>query len=83
MNSREKFSKYMLIQKRRIEIEKWCKGCEIRRDPGPEFIIEWIQSNGDTFRRKWEASLCKTCSSITDCGHQLRNECSQFKKRED
>lgn len=45
----------MLAQKEAIEVAKWLLGEKIGRDPGDEFVIEWIKENAEEFRRDWPA----------------------------
>jgi len=71
--------KFMLSQKRRIEYEKWLEGCRLKRDPGSEYILNWISLNGAFFRKAWEKSLCKDCALWTKCGHHVRTECKDYK----
>ncbi|KAA3614663.1 MAG: hypothetical protein D8M58_09390 [Calditrichaeota bacterium] len=71
---------YILAQKKKIEIDKWCEGCSITKDPGQEYIISWILQNGAWFRQAWEMSLCKNCSLSSECGHEVRQQCSCFKE---
>ena len=36
-----------------IEKAKWAEGCRIHKDPGEEFVREWIQKHGEEFRQRW------------------------------
>ena len=74
--------KFMLSQKRRIEYEKWLEGCRLKRDPGSEYILNWISLNGAFFRKEWDDSLCKDCALWTNCGHFVKTNCDDFTKEE-
>jgi hypothetical protein len=70
--------RFMHAQIKRIEIDKWFKGCDIKRDPGAEYVFEWIGNNADAFRRKWDESKCQSCLSWDACGHAVKPDCSDF-----
>lgn len=72
--------KFMLAQKKKIEIDKWCEGCQTDRDPGETFIINWISKNAIRFRGAWEQSLCKNCRFVYECGFEVRRVCGMFKE---
>jgi hypothetical protein len=72
--------KYMLAQKKKIELEKWYEGCKMDHDPGESFIINWIFTNANQFREAWEQSLCKKCCLVEECGFEVRDVCNKFEK---
>ncbi len=71
-------SNYMQLQVKKIEIDKWCEGCRIEADPGPMYIMDWIEHNGQWFRSAYERSICKACRHWRHCGHHLRPSCTLF-----
>ena len=71
--------KYLRAQWKKIEIDKWCEGYNLNRDPGQEYILQWIFQNGTWFRQAWENSLCKSCAFPQECGHELQQECNKYK----
>jgi len=71
---------YLKAQKKKIEIDKWCEGCNLTRDPGQEYIISWIFNNAQWFRDSWEKSLCKSCHLSQQCGHNVLQSCGSFRK---
>lgn len=50
----DKFTEYMHDQINQIEIDKWLEGERICRDPGQQFVREWINKNSLKFRTEWE-----------------------------
>lgn len=74
----------MIAETKLIEIAKWIEGEKIHRDPGQTeeeknaFISQWIFSHAADVRYAWEKSKCRICSK--DCYHNLKKECSDFKK---
>lgn len=50
---REEFKEFMEAQKDAIDVAKWLLGEKIGRDPGDEFVMEWIRENAEEFRRNW------------------------------
>lgn len=52
----DKFTEYMHDQIHQIEIDKWLEGERICRDPGQQFVREWITQNSLSFRKQWESS---------------------------
>ena len=49
----EEFREFMAAQKDAIEVAKWLLGEKIGRDPGEEFVNEWIRENAEDFRKNW------------------------------
>lgn len=49
----EEFKDFMVAQKDAIEVAKWLLGEELGRDPGDEFVQEWIKTHAEDFRRNW------------------------------
>jgi hypothetical protein len=72
-------NRFMRVQKKKIEIDKWLEGYNKKGDPGQEFVIEWIFKNADWFRKAWEKSLCVKCVSMEECGYKVREYCGTFK----
>ena len=71
-------NRYMRVQVKKIEVDKWYEGINTKRDPGKPFIFEWISRNAAWFRTAWNDSLCRQCQNWQDCGHELRDECPLF-----
>jgi len=72
--------KFLNAQKKRIEIEKWLEGERNHKDPGHEFVIEWIKHNAAWFREKWQVSLCQSCIFAAECGYEVRQSCIKYEK---
>ena len=49
----EEFKEFMQAQKEAIEVAKWLLGEKIGRDPGQEFVVQWIRENAEEFRNNW------------------------------
>ena len=73
-------NKFMIVQRKKIEIDKWCEGCDSQNDPGKQFVLEWIAKNASGFRQAWEKSWCRSCQSYQDCGYNVLEECVSYKK---
>ncbi len=73
-----KNARFLYVQRRRIEYDKWCKGCGIQGDPGPEYVMDWIQNYAGQFRRAWEESKCAGCKNYKECGLQVLVECDRY-----
>lgn len=50
----EEFKEFMEAQTDAIEVAKWLLGEQLGRDPGQEFVFQWIRENGKDFRDNWE-----------------------------
>lgn len=74
-----KMNRFMRVQLRKIEIDKWNESLIIKKDPGKDFILSWIQKNAGSFRNKWNRSLCKKCCFSDTCGDLVREKCDDFK----
>jgi hypothetical protein len=66
------------VQLKKINIDKWNEGCRIQKDPGQEFVIEWIDKNAAWFRQAWNQSLCQLCQNSHFCGYRVTQECDEF-----
>lgn len=73
-------NKFMIVQRKKIEIDKWCEGCNFQYDPGKQFVLEWISKNAARFRWAWEKSSCKLCQLNEECGYNVLEECAGYKK---
>lgn len=71
-------NKFIRIQKKKIEIDKWCEGCSAHRDPGQLYILEWIFKNAAWFRHAWENSLCQSCQLSDECGYNVLKQCDKY-----
>jgi len=71
---------YLRAQKKKIEIDKWCEGCNTTRDPGQDYVMLWIDQNGAWFRQAWDNSLCKSCQHSQKCGNNVLQMCDGYKK---
>ena len=72
------FKRFIEAQKHRIEFEKWLEGEKLKKDPGDEYILEWIVKNAPDFRKQWEESDCAECIKWRDCGYLVKKECLDF-----
>ena len=43
----------MAAQTDAIEVAKWLLGEKHGRDPGQEFVMQWIKEHGQAFRDNW------------------------------
>lgn len=51
--NQDEFKEFMLAQKDAIEVAKWLMGEQLGRDPGQEFVVQWISENSLDFRNNW------------------------------
>ncbi len=70
--------KFLKVQVKRIELEKWYEGVRIQRDPGAAFIMKWIQHYAADYRTSWNDSLCKNCKYWSRCGLNAVSECDFY-----
>jgi ferredoxin len=77
---RANMERFMKVQIKKIQMDKWCEGVKVKRDPGRDYILDWIQRNGYNFRIGWEASACKTCHHWHECGHKLAINCEFYQE---
>lgn len=66
------------VQIKKIDIDKWNEGCRIKKDPGQEYVIEWIDSHAASFRDAWNQSLCQMCRNWHLCGYKVAQECGEY-----
>ena len=72
------FCKFLHTEMKTIDEAKWYYGEKIKRDPGQEYIVDWINRNAKEWREKWEASVCQHCISWMECGEKLKINCDNF-----
>lgn len=51
--NQEEFKEFMAAQANAIDVAKWLLGEKLGKDPGQEFVIQWIKENGQDFRNNW------------------------------
>lgn len=51
--NQEEFKEFMAAQTDAIEVAKWLLGEKLGRDPGQEFVMQWIKEHGQEFRDNW------------------------------
>lgn len=51
--NQDEFKEFMLAQTDAIEVAKWLLGEKLGRDPGQEFVVQWIAENSLNFRNNW------------------------------
>lgn len=51
--NQEEFKEFMAAQTEAIEVAKWLIGEKLGRDPGQEFVMQWIKEHGQEFRDNW------------------------------
>jgi hypothetical protein len=76
-----RFDEFLLVEIKRIEIDKWIEGEKIHDDPGPRYVERWISEYAQEFRLQWLNSDCHVCVSAINCGYNLKCQCKSFKKR--
>ena len=54
-------SKYLNKEKEEIDKAKWCEGEKIGKDPGQEFVKEWIDKCAKKFRKSYTVEDLKLC----------------------
>ena len=77
----ENRARFLSVQVKRINVDKWCEGCGIEGDPGREYVMHWIENYAGLFRHAWDRSLCRLCQHARECGYHVVKECSQFEHR--
>ena len=76
----ENRARFLHVQVKRIEVDKWCEGCGIERDPGKDYVMNWIKNYAGMFRLAWNNSLCKWCQHAQNCGYHVTKHCAYFEK---
>lgn len=76
--SSESNDKFLHVQRRRIEHDKWCEGCGVGYDPGAMYVMNWIKNYAGVYRLAWNQSLCQSCKNYRICGMFVRTECSDY-----
>lgn len=72
------FIKFLEIERRKIDEDKFFAGIRTSSDPGEEYIVDWIKRNAKMFRCEWEESCCKHCKHWKVCGHRILKKCTDF-----
>jgi len=72
--------RFLRVQRRRIDHDKWCEGCGIGCDPGSGYVLNWIKKYAGTYRKAWNNSLCKGCKHYKECGLFVLTRCDQYDK---
>ena len=75
---KEKNTRFLFVQRKRIEYDKWCEGCGIKKDPGSKYVMDWIKNYAGTFREAWNNSKCSGCKNYKKCGLLVLLECDHY-----
>lgn len=70
------FHKFMDTETKIIEMSKWFAGEKMGKDPGEDYVIQWINSYGEEFRTAWGLSKCKKCKK--NCFYNLKVFCEAY-----
>ncbi len=70
--------RFLFVQVKRINLDKWYEGIRIKRDPGSHYVYRWIDEKAESFRNNWNNSRCRFCEHWHACGHEIRAHCSRF-----
>jgi hypothetical protein len=76
-------AKFLHVQRRRIEHDKWCEGCEVGDDPGSTYVMNWIKNYAGLYRIAWNNSLCRGCKNYKECGLLVLKECNRYENIND
>jgi hypothetical protein len=79
MNNINNFKKFISVEIKKINIDKWIEGEKRHSDPGQEYTLFWIKEKAEEFRTSWDNSKCKTCIFCCDCGHNILSACENYK----
>lgn len=77
------FCKFLQVEIRKIDEDKWYEGTRRNCDPGNEFILDWIKRNGSNWRIEWDLSKCQHCNFWRVCGHLVKQDCIDFEPDKD
>ena len=69
--NQEEFKEFMAAQTDAIEVAKWLLGEKLGRDPGQEFVMQWIKEHGQEFRDNWP-----TYSAEWHAKHKIQSDVS-------
>lgn len=72
------FCKFLDVEMRKIDEDKFFEGCRRQCDPGSAFVIDWIKRNAESWRNEWNHSKCQHCNHWKVCGHLVKEECESF-----
>jgi len=72
------FCKFLQVEMKKIDEDKYFQGIRIQCDPGQEYIVDWINRNAKKWREEWESSCCQHCQHWLECGHQVKKDCVNF-----
>ena len=70
--------RFLGVQKRRIDYDKWCEGCGVGYDPGSPYVMDWIKKYAGLYRMAWNNSLCKSCKKYKECGLLVLTNCDHY-----
>lgn len=74
--NQEEFKEFMAAQTDAIEVAKWLLGEKLGRDPGQEFVMQWIKEHGQEFRDNWF-----TYSAEWHAKHKIQSDVSLTKDK--
>jgi len=73
------YNKKQVAEIHRIELEKWIEGEKLHRDPGNDYIFQWIEKHGSEFHTKFISSKCRFCFNVYFCKNVIEDNCNLFR----
>lgn len=90
LSDQQQFEKYIKAEIKNIDVDKFFEGIKLQRDPGAEYVENWVMAHSKKFRDKWTESVCSKCSNwncIIEhsriCCLQMLKTCDGFRKEDD
>lgn len=74
------FENFLKAQIKYVEDSKYFEGINKNYDPGEKFILEWVKTQANNFRARWDDSKCKLCTSGGKCGDKLKKFCEGYEE---
>jgi hypothetical protein len=76
----KRYKNFIKAEVHYLDDAKYLEGINIHKDPGNEFVMNWIATSSKSFREKWDMSACKNCCHGGICGDRLKSNCNDFEE---
>lgn len=78
---KEQLAKFLQKQKDLIDKAKWIEGERICKDPGSEYVADWIKKNASKFRKNYTGEELEAAQQeITEMKQDLENSVIDIRK---
>jgi hypothetical protein len=75
------FQLYLHCEITSIEIDRSIDIIMCGVSSSEEFVLAWVEEKAESYRKKWDSSLCRECAQCRFCGHLVLSACPVYENK--